>query len=181
MKRFLCLMVLPSLFLITNPAHADSPWSSSHWWHSMTQSQRNSLIVNRAYQDLNIQVGKSCKEWIRDVVLESSGWHVTIPSNQPAPNDYMWYSDPTGQVVGMSMPIENVAPGHIIQMRLSSGWPHTAIVASKTSTTVTFIESNWDSTPSINSDAVVRTRTITFLQFYSKLQNSGSYSVYFVQ
>lgn len=81
----------------------------------------------------------------------------------------------------MSIPIKNVVPGQIIQMLLKNGWEHTAIVYKKTSTTVTLIESNFDSTPSVNSDAKVTTRTLTFSQFYSTLKNSGTYSVYFIQ
>lgn len=175
------LLTIVIFFSFIGLAPADTPWNSTYWWHTMTQSQRNAAIVNRANQYLNQWVGLSCKEWVRKVVYEASGNHVTVPPTSPAPNDYMWQSDPSGQVVGMSMPIENVSVGHIIQMRLSSGWPHTAIVTAKTSTSVTFIESNWDSTPGDNSDAYVRTRTLTFSQFYSKLQSSGSFSVYFIQ
>lgn len=115
------------------------------------------------------------------MVYGASGDHVRIPSTRSSPYDYMWDYDTSGQVIGMSMPIENVIPGYIIQMRLASGWPHTAIVTAKTSTTVTFTESNYDSTPWNNSDAVVKTRTVTFAKFYSQVQGGSSFTVYFIQ
>lgn len=158
---------------------ADSPWNSSDPWHDLTQSARNKLIVNTALQDLGTIVGKSCKEWVRAIVYEASDQHFSIPPTSSSL--YMWQDDPTGQAVGMSIPIKNVVPGQIIQMLLKNGWEHTAIVYKKTSTTVTLIESNFDSTPSVNSDAKVTTRTLTFSQFYSTLKNSGTYSVYFIQ
>lgn len=183
MKRLLAvlLFVFGIIGGLVAPAYADSPVGSTYWWHTMSQSQRNSAIVNRAIQNVNQWSGISCKEWVRKVVYEASGNHVIVPPNSPAPYDYMWQSDPTCQVVGMSMLIENVIPGYIIQMRLTSGWPHTAIVTAKTSTTVTFTEGNWDSTPADYTDAYVRTRTITFAQFYSQVQGGSSYSVYFIQ
>lgn len=158
---------------------ADSPYNSSYWWHDLTQSARNKIIVNTAAEDLNINVQKSCKEWVRSVIYEATGGHFSIPPTSSAL--YTWQDDPTGQAVGMSIPIKNVVPGQIIQMLLKSGWEHTAIVYKKTSTTVTLIESNFDSTPSNNYDAVVRTRTLSFSQFYATLKNSGAYSVYFIQ
>lgn len=158
---------------------ADSPYNSSYWWHDLTQSARNKTIVNTALQDLNVNVQKSCKEWVRSVVYEATGNHFSIPPTSSTL--YMWQDDPTGQAVGMSIPIKNVVPGQIIQMLLKSGWEHTAIVYKKTSTSVTLIESNFDSTPSNDYDAVVKTRTLTFSQFYESLKNPGNYSVYFIQ
>ena len=155
MRMLLALSIM--LGFSAGPAKADPPWGSSYWWHQGPQLGRNVAIKNRAISYLNQWSGLSCKNWARKIVLESSGKHVTIPSNQPAPNDYLWQSDPTGQVVGMSMPIQNVAIGHIVQMRLASGWPHTGIVTDKTSTTVTFAWSNYDSTPNNDVDARITT------------------------
>lgn len=172
-------VTLFAAMLISQSTLADSPWSSTDPWHDLTQSERNKEIVNTAIQDLNINVQLSCKEWVRAIVYEASNEHFSIPPNSPTL--YTWQDDPTGQAVGMSIPIKNVVPGQILQMLLKSGWEHTAIVLKRTSTTVTLIESNFDSTPSNNNDAVVKTRTLTFQQFYSSLKNSGAYSVYFIQ
>lgn len=87
----------------------------------------------------------------------------------------MWQYDPSGQVIGMSMPLQNVSVGQIVQMRLVSGYPHTAIVYGKTSSGVVFVESNWDSTPLVDSDAYVRTRSVTYAQFYAQV---SAFSVY---
>ncbi|MEY3784474.1 MAG: hypothetical protein RLZZ230_796 [Candidatus Parcubacteria bacterium] len=170
-----------TLLIFSGSLYADVPWSSTYWWHDLTQSERNQAIVDETYADLNKNVGVSCKEWVRNIVYRATESHIIIPPNRSSPYDYKWANDSTGQVVAMSMPIKDVSPGHIIQMKLSSGWPHTAIVLAKSSTQVTFIESNWDSTPDINSDAVVKIRTVTFSKFYSNLKSPGSYTVYFVQ
>lgn len=124
-------------------------------------------------------VGQSCKEWVRTVVYKASGNHYYIKPTSSSL--YTWENDPTGQAVGISVPISNVVPGQIIQMLLKSGWEHTAIVYKKTSTTVTLIESNYDSTPANVTDAKVKTRTMTFSEFYSGLKSSNTYSIYFIQ
>ena len=158
---------------------ADAPSAHAYgtnWWHSLSQQQRNQRIVDYANRDVG-KWGGQCKAWVQGrVVFDASGGHVWLPLNQPPPNDWMWYNDANGHAVGMSMPIENVQVGMIIQMKLKSGSPHTAIIAGKSSTGVTFIDSNW----STNNDEIVRVHSMTFSQFYGMLQSPGSYSVYYI-
>jgi hypothetical protein len=63
---------------------------------------------------------------------------------------------PNNHAVGMNMPIEYVQPGYIIQMKLKSCTPHTAIVYNIGINTISFIESNWF------LDETVHVRTIDF-------------------
>lgn len=152
--------------------------SGTNTWHSMAQWQRNQAIVNRAYQYLNINVGIQCKEWVRKVVKEASVNHVTIPATSPAPNDWYWQSDyPYNNVVGMSTLAEYMQVGWIIQMRLSTGIAHTAIVVGNNGYGITLIDSNWFSTSAPNT---VKTHFLTYTEFYSKLAFSSSFSVYYI-
>jgi len=97
---------------------------------------------------------------------------MTIPSTVAAPNDYLWNSDPN--VVGQSGLIQNASLGWIVQMKLASGIPHTAIIYSKDANGVTFLDSNW------SNDNKVQTHYKTFTQFYAMLYSSGSYSLYYI-
>ena len=177
MRRQLSFALLLIVGIISS-AWADTPWSSSLPWHLKTQFARNVAITSVASGYIGQWTGKSCKNWVRDTIISASGSHVVIPPNLDAPYDYMWQYDSSGHTSGTNMPIANVLPGYVVQMHLTSGWPHTAIVLGVTSSTITFIESNWDSTPGIDSDAYVRTRSITHAQFYSGVT---SYSVYVIK
>lgn len=143
---------------ITSPALAS--------WHNKTQTQRNQAIRTRAFQNNNQLVGLSCKNWVKAVVLAAST-DITLPPTCPVPNDYYW--QPHQYVVGRSGLIEYAQPGEIVQMRLSNGGPHTAIVYARSASAVTFIESNWDLTPEIDSDARVAVRTVPFTTFYNQV------------
>lgn len=136
-------------------------------WHDWTQQQRNQAIVDRAYEDNNDWVGVSCKEWVRTVVYDASIGTITIPATHP--DLYYWY--PHTYVVGRSALIQYAQPGEIVQMKLNSGYPHTAIVVSVSAYGITFIESNWDNTPENYSDAYVHTRYVTFTDFYNQVEN----------
>lgn len=153
-----------SLFCMATPASAG--------WHEWSQVSRNQAIVDRTYQNNTHYVGQNCKEWARTVVYSASGGLVTIPTTQPSPNNYLWYSDPN--VVGRSGLIQYAQPGEIVQMRLKSGLEHTAIVLSVSGTGVTFIESNWYSTAYPN---YVFTRYVSFTDFYNQV---SAYSIYYI-
>lgn len=135
-------------------------------WHNKTQAQRNQAIRARAYQQNNQLVGLSCKNWVKAVVLAAST-DITLPPTCPSPNDYYWQAHQ--YVVGRSGLIQYAQPGEIVQMRLSGGGPHTAIVYAISASSVTFIESNWDNTPNDNSDAYARMRTVSFTTFYNQV------------
>ncbi len=151
-------------------------------WHSMAQWQRNQAIVDRAYQDLNSNVGVECKEWVRTVIKDASGSNghvppVNIPPNNPAPYDYYWQNDPYGNVSPVSMYIRYVEVGNVVQMRLASGTPHTAIVVGNNGYSVTFIDSNWFY---ISAPTTVKTHSMTYEEFYEKLEFPGAYVVYYM-
>ena len=137
-------------------------------WHGLSQSQRNSRIINRADNDIGDYTGQSCKEWVRDVVEDASDGLVTIPSTRS--NNYQWYSHPYVAPCLHPFPINWVQPGQIIQMRWTNNngttTPHTAIVLSKTSSSMTWLDCNWQ------GDEVVRTHSMTFNYFNNHV---GSY------
>lgn len=179
---------LPLMPLLSRSAKAYSQPA----WHALSQSQRNAAIVGKAYESTNLQVGKSCKEWVRMVVMSLSGGYpsggVPIPSTRPAPNDYLWEPDGNGNVIGMSLPIGSVPPGYIVQMRIrgtsnpSLVFPHTAIVVSNGGGWVRFIESNFDNTPYVDSDAYVRLRDTSWEDFNRSLGTPySSFSVYYIR
>lgn len=143
-------------------------------WHRLTQTDRNQRIINTAYQDLGRRRGQ-CKTWIQEVVLRASQVHVPLPLNATSPNNWYWESDPYNHAIGMSMRLENVPVGNIIQMRLQNGTPHTAIVAGRTRDGVTFLESNRH-----NNDETVRLEPITYKKFYGDLGPARLFSVYYI-
>lgn len=143
---------------------------NASWWHGLSQIQRNGLIRSRAYQNNGQYTGQTCKEWVRTVVYSASGSVVWVPSNQPYPNEWKWYS---GAGVGVRWTsIQNVRPGEIVQMVLSNGTPHTAIVWSVDACGVTFIDCNW-----YNDKRVY----IHWMSFYDFQTIFGTrYSVYYI-
>jgi hypothetical protein len=158
-------------FLAVCAAIVTTAVAATTGWHGLSQSQRNSRILNRADDDLNQNVGMSCKEWVRRVVRNASGGEVGIPSNQ---NDYTWNSHPYVYRCPQPYPISWVQPGQIIQMRWTNAngtsTPHTAIVLSRTSTSMTWIDSNWQ------GDEVVRTHSMTYSHFNNRVGNN--YNIY---
>ncbi len=143
-----------------------------NWWHGLSQSQRNTEILNTALDQVGDYTGLQCKAWVQDVVDEASDGVVNPPQNQ---NDYTWYTSSNVRVLPRPFPIDAVQPGQIIQMRWrnhdGSIHPHTAIVKNKTSTKMTWVDCNW------NGDETVRVHTIYFSDFYWAV-NGYNYNVY---
>jgi hypothetical protein len=160
-KLFFALaLIVSTTSLYSNSAVAND-------WHTWTQAVRNQAIVNRTYQDNNKYVGLNCKQWVRKVVYDASKGAVSIPST--ASNLYTWVSN--NNVAGRSGLIQYARPGEIVQMLLSSGIEHTAIVLAVAPTGVTFIESNWD------NDEVVHTRFVTFSKFKQQVRSFSIYTI----
>lgn len=170
MKRAkVLLLAVASMFILSSATvFADG----NVWWEGLTQDQRNFYIVNRAWQDNGTYVGKECKPWVTYVVKSASS-HVDLPSTNPAPNDWYWADDYHYHAVGMSGGIESTQPGYIVQMHLTNGKPHTAIVISKDSAGVGFMESNWP-----YGTLTVNYRYVTFSVFKSQVT---AYSVYYIR
>ncbi len=151
-------VVLAVCFVFVGAAFA----STASWWHGQSQNQRNSAILTRGSSDNNHNVGMVCKDWVRRVVQDASQNVVTIPSTRS--NDYQWNNSQNVYAYAQPFYMSWVQPGQIIQMRWrnqgdSEVYPHTAIVRSKTSSSMTWIDCNW------SGDGVVRTHTVTFSQF----------------
>ena len=120
-------------------SHGTRLKSAESDWNSLTQTQKDDKIINRAYVDNGVYVGLECKPWVSKVVYDATAGYVILPSTLP--NYYEWGS--ASHVVRRYLTIRNVDRGDIIQMKfLSTGGPHTAIVVSKNSTGMTWIQSN---------------------------------------
>lgn len=162
-----------TLLLKPRPADADG----TSWWQTLSQSQRNQEIVNRAWQEIGKYYSPpdgECKEWARAVVKYASVKHVNLPSNSPAPNDWYWQYDPSGHTSGQCMYIAYAGAGQIVQMKYSSnGRPHTAIVVANNGSRITFIASN-----DPYGSYTVSQREWTFADFHSKM---SAYAVYTIR
>ena len=143
-------------------------------WHGLTQTERNTRIVERAMEDLGDNTGMSCKVWVQNVVNDASDGAVYPPQNL---NDYTWRSHPYVHRYPHPFPNSGFRKGQIIQMRWhqenGTTTPHTAIVVSKTSTGMTWIECNW------SAPNVVSTRTVSFSTFLTKTR--GLFNVYEIE
>jgi hypothetical protein len=128
------------------------------------------------------QANNNCKEWVRSTVSTASGGVVTIPGT--AKNKYSWEALPSNIVNRNVTDIANVAPMDIIQMYyypgVKFGWTaHTAIVVSKNSTQMTWVDANF-----IKNAAgvmIVSTHDVTFAQFRSWSPSGSGFTVYHVQ
>lgn len=150
----------------------------THWWNSLSQSQRTQYILNRAYQDNCRYVGKNCKEWVQRVVSDASGGHVWLPQTANSGTAYWWNYDSTGHTAQRYSSIYYVQRGDIVQMNwlTSSGWtPHTFIVTAVYGDRLSVIESNWGQ----GNYLTVNTRVVYFSDFQSKTQ--GKYTIYYVK
>ncbi|MCG2694504.1 hypothetical protein L6261_00250 [Candidatus Parcubacteria bacterium] len=175
MRKF--VLQLSALFLFTA---LFSGVSFATDWHDLSQITRNHLIHDEAISEVGTYGGE-CKQWARDVVYSASGGVVTIPSTTDDGYGDEWeYSPDVGE---MTNGIEDlyVHVGMIVQMRIryadNSYGPHTAIIYQKGSSGITWVESNF-----YNYDGMVtNTRYQTYAQFYSSLEDSGSYSIYYIK
>lgn len=147
-------------------------------WHSSSQSYRNSLILNWAWNDYGKKFpNMECKEWVRTVVLNASGGTMSIPSTNNADNcTWVWSQDVYGYY--MSRAIQYAQPGEIVQMRLrNSPYLHTTIVSSVMADRVGFIDENW--VPSLGR--TVGYHEMLFSDFYSGNSNIACFSIYTIK
>lgn len=141
------------------------------WWSSRTQAQRNQAIVDRALQQLGQVTGLQCKEWVRVVVSDASQGEVTIPPNRT--NGWQWHSHPRVRLVAQNVCPANLQPGHILQVRQTSGLPHTAIVRSVGYDGMVWVDANW---VNYNSPAgTVASHAVSWATFY---RIASQYSFY---
>ena len=155
-------------------------------WTSLSQSQRNALIVAQARHDVGL-TGGNCKTWVNNVVYVASSYVRNLPATATWPatgetNAAYWWNpyDPnfayvTGQT---AQNLSTVPSGSIIQMRVknqSTGvtYPHTAIVESNYNGTMYLLESNYR-IPYV----VTRRGPLTYADFLATLENPTYYTVY---
>lgn len=135
-------------------------------WPSYTQGYRNTLLLSVGYQDIGGSGGQ-CKEWVRTIVARTTDSRVAVPATMS--NNYMWYSDPSGHILGQSMVIQNVQPGQVVQMSWT-GHLHTFFLAGKNSSGMYWLDSNW------GLDGKVQYHYVTYA-YFNGLPNL-KYSVY---
>ena len=168
MKTKIFFPIVATMFLVLFV----SVGSAFAGWHEYPQWQRNQMIVDRTYQDLNQYVGQSCKVWVQTVVGSVSGGLVYPPQNATYPCS--WRTDQAGSpyCVDDGDSIQNASPGEIVQMILTNGKEHTAIVLGISSGGITFVESNWE------DDEYVHVREETINEFNSHV---SCYSIYHIE
>jgi hypothetical protein len=152
-------------------------------WNGFNQSKKDMTIFSVAMSYIG-QANNNCKLFVCTVVNTASGGAVTIPGTADKPNQYMWKTLP-GNIVNKNInDIANVAPMDIIQMYYypgaAYGWTtHTAIVVSKTSTQMTWLDANFKKNAA--GVMVVATHDVTFSQFRNWSPAGAGFTVYHVQ
>lgn len=156
-------------------------------WNALTQSGKDLTILSVAMSYID-QANNNCKVFVQTVVTNASGGVVTIPGT--ADNRYSWKTLPSSIVNRNITDIANVAPLDIIQMyyypSATFGWTaHTAIVISKTSTQMTWIDANFKRNAA--GLMAVETHDVTFDNYKKYLKansanlSGGNFTVYHVQ
>jgi len=134
-------------------------------WHNVSQSTRNSRILNVAYQYYMYYPNTrlECKAWVQHVVSQASNGVVWLPQNNPN-YPWLWYWSPDVQTV-YSDRWDGVpfTPGEIIQakVRTASGGEsqHTMIVVWVSSAEIMVIDCNY------RGDRTVLVRRQSWAQF----------------
>jgi hypothetical protein len=177
MKCFGKMWVLMAVFvgLIMGMASPAAHASNATWWHALSQSSRNSKILNKGLGEVGDTTGLQCKEWVREIVKDASLNTVTIPSTKP--NMYQWYPHPDVDGIPQPSPITWAAPGSIIQMKWTTPngnvTPHTAIVKSHTSSGMYWVDCNW------NFDTKVIVHFVAYSTFADRV--GSSYTIYYIK
>lgn len=172
MQRIKIALTLFALLFIASAVLA----SAASVWHGYSQSTRNNRIINRGDNDIGDDVGMQCKEWVREVVKDASNNVVTLPSTKS--NGYQWNSSSNVEAIPQPSPATMAGPGCIIQMKWTnqngSSNPHTAIVLSRNSSGMTWLDCNW------HGDEVVRTHFVSYSAFYAAV-DGYKYTLYYVK
>ncbi len=172
MKRYIVSVCLAAAALFAGKLEA-----SAQTWHQLTQSQRNTLILAQGNVDNGKMTSYTCKTWVQlRVIPMISGGAVTIPQNR---NNYSWFPAPYVYAHQQPFRIEWSSPGQIVQMQVPNRTtgilgPHTAIIASFTSSEVILLDCNW------YGDGKVQYHPVAYNDFYRWVQNYN-YTVYTIQ
>lgn len=152
-------------------------------WRNLSQAQRNSLIVQAAYNHLlarggsfstaSAPTGYSCKGWVQAYVVPTASWSVaSIPTNNGA---CRWYTGQYVQIVGYGptgVTIEGAVPGNIVQTYWPGSGLHTFIIYSTNSAGAYWIDCNYSS----NQDTRLRIHYVSYSTF--RANSGGCYTVY---
>jgi hypothetical protein len=136
-------------------------------WEALTQTVRDDKIINLGNSEIGGTNSGQCKGWVTHIVKVASNQAIDIPST--CPDQRYWYTNPCMPVYGRSTMIENVGRADILQMYYNvrhadgtfSVGPHTAIVLSKNSTEMVWIDCNFVG-PGANR---VGTHAVTYADF----------------
>lgn len=160
----------------TDPSEVDRDGdvgSLDTWWSSRTQAQRNQAIVDRGLQQLGQVTGQQCKEWVRTVVQSASQGAVLLPPNRS--NGWQWHTHPKVRLVAQNVCPANLQPGHVVQLRQSSGLPHTAIVRTVGYNGMTWVDANWVNYN--NPPGTVASHAISWSTFYAIAAQYSFYEI----
>lgn len=125
------------------------------WWLT------NQRILDRAYRDINRDVGVQCKPWVRNVVRDAVGVYIPPTAN----GSIGWYWNYSPDVVSWCGRVEYASPGQILQMWLGAWKPHTAIIVGMSPSGMYWIDSNWDTRYRPNH---VLLHWLSYSYFYSR-------------
>ncbi len=149
-------------------------------WRSLSQSQRNELICQTAYNHMvslggginrySSPSGYNCKTWVQGCVVPRASWYVaSIPASA---GWCRWNSGQYVQIVGYApagISINGTSRGQIVQASWGS-YPHTMIIWSRDSYGVWVIDCNYD----LRGGLTIH--YISFATFQAK--SGGCYTVY---
>lgn len=151
--------------------------TTAYYWRSLTQAERDLLVLQRAKKDREVSVGKNCKLWVQQNVVPQASFGVaSVPTT--ADGGYGWYWEYGPYAERIFTTIRGVRPGWIVQMRIPSAsgtpGPHTSIVYAVNSSGVWWIESNFF------GDGTVHLRFQSYDDFLAKTYRNGryEYSIY---
>ena len=142
----------------------------------MNQAEKNTALLNYALSFPDGSYGNTCKIFMNTVV-STVAWK-SLPSTMASPNDYKWVSDPNVVVRG-SVPPSQFQAGDIVQMKLASGLPHTAMVVGVyygAPGYINWIDSNSNSFQGSQFVNKVYRHTMSIPDFYTKV--GTNYTVY---
>lgn len=146
-------------------------------WTCMSQWQRHDWLVEVALRDVGRQYPPNCKEWVRKVVYEASGYGgdtpVTIPPTYPNDSGWSWYYHP--RTPQMSKTLRQVITGEVIQMNWGA-MPHTTIVGRITTYGCYFIDCNFPRWLGDINSGYIQNHWVSWSEMEAKISNR--YTVY---
>jgi hypothetical protein len=147
-------------------------------WATMTQEQRNNMILGYAASVPTNTTGGQCYPWVKAVAANASG-NSTILEGTWAGEKSWWNQNGHVGVVYGDIADTWVKPGMAVQMLIKhaswpNGMPHTFIIGAKDAGGFWMHDSNWVASEKVGH------HYITYTDFRSKLYSPSSYSIYYI-